>query len=239
MDLSIVIPVYNEGRKIDTDIRMAIEFLKNHNLKGEIIISNDGSTDDTLNIPENLRSHSKAQIKIIDNKVHYGKGYAVKEGILNAGGNVILFIDSGGCVPYDDILTGIDMVKAGSCDIAHGSRFLPGSFITRKKQWYRRILSYSFRRFIHVYMKVPYKLTDTQCGLKIYKKEVAKELYASVKTKGFMFDIEVILLAQKAGFIVQEFPITWTADPDSRLPVMHTFFNIFLELNRIKNLRTG
>jgi dolichyl-phosphate beta-glucosyltransferase len=237
MDLSIIIPVYNEGRKVDTDIRMAAHFLEEKNISGEIIISDDGSTDDTIKIPDKILSQIKVPVKIIENKTHYGKGHAVRSGILNAIGNILLFIDSGACIPYVDILPGIEMLRERTCEIAHGSRFLPGSFITLKKQWYRRVLSYSFRKLIPLLLKIPYGLTDTQCGLKIYKKEVAHELYRPVITRGFMFDIEVIRRAEKAGYLIKEFPITWTADLDSRLPIVDTFLNIFYELKRIRDLR--
>jgi len=236
MDLSIIIPVYNEGRKVDTDIQMASHFLEENKMSGEIIISDDGSTDNTIKIPDKILTQTKVPVKIIENKTHYGKGHAVRSGILNAHGKIILFIDSGACVPYDNLLPGIEMLREGTCDIAHGSRFLPDSFIMRKKQWYRRILSYSFRKFIQLRMKIPFGLTDTQCGLKMYKKEVALELYGPVKTRGFMFDIEVIRHAEQAGYLIKEFPITWTADMDSRLPVVNTFLDLFSELKKIRDL---
>jgi glycosyltransferase involved in cell wall biosynthesis len=236
VDLSVVIPVYNEGRKIDKDIRMAAQFMEINNISGEIIISDDGSKDDTLDIPQNVLSKATVPVRIIDNKKHYGKGNAVRSGMLQAQGKIILFIDSGACVYYEDILPGIDLLKSDSFKIVHGSRFMPGSFITRKKQWYRQILSYTFRKFIHSWVDIPYDLTDTQCGLKIYEKEVGKELYGQCITRGFMFDIEIILRAEKAGYAIKEFPITWAADPDSRLFLSRTFFNMISELRKIKRI---
>jgi dolichyl-phosphate beta-glucosyltransferase len=234
VDISVVIPVYNEGRKIDIDIRMAAQFMEMNKISGEIIISDDGSTDDTLDIPQSIFHKASVPIKIIDNKKHYGKGYTVRSGILQAQGEIILFIDSGACVYYEDILPGIDLIKHDAYKIVHGSRFMPGSFITRKKQWYRRLLSYTFRKFIHSWVDIPFDLTDTQCGLKIYEKEVAQELYRPCITRGFMFDIEIILRANKAGYTIKEFPITWAADLDSRLLVSRTFFNMISELRKIK-----
>jgi dolichyl-phosphate beta-glucosyltransferase len=234
MDLSIVIPVYNEGRKIDKDIRLASQFLENRKLSGEIIISDDGSTDDTGIIPSDILDEINVPVEVIDNKKHKGKGFAVRSGILKARGKCVLFIDSGACVSYDEILKGLDLIKTGKCDIAHGSRFLKDSNITRKKQWYRRLASYLFRKSIHVWIRIPIALTDTQCGLKIYRKDVAHELYGDCMTEGFMFDIEIILLAAKAGYKIEEFPISWTADPDSRLSLINTLFSMVPELRRIK-----
>jgi dolichyl-phosphate beta-glucosyltransferase len=108
------------------------------------------------------------------------------------------------------------------------------SKITRKKQWYRRIMSSAFRRFIHLWTKIPENLTDTQCGLKIYEREVALDLYQQCITEGFMFDIEIILRGVKAGYKIREIPITWTADLDSRLSPAASFFQMISELGSIK-----
>jgi dolichyl-phosphate beta-glucosyltransferase len=234
MDLSIIIPVYNEGKKIERDIHLAAEFLSSSKMKGEIIISDDGSTDDTANFVKKINIDPGLSLKTIFNKDHKGKGYAVKSGILEARGQVVLFIDSGSCVPYKDLLPGISMIRTGQCEIAHGSRFMKDSIITRKKQWYRRILSGLFRKFIHLWTKIPENLTDTQCGLKIYKREAAIELYRQCITEGFMFDIEIILRAVKAGYNIKEFPISWTADLDSRLSPASSVFQVLSELGNIK-----
>jgi dolichyl-phosphate beta-glucosyltransferase len=233
MELSIVIPVFNEGRKVDKDLLLATRFLEERGLSGEIILSDDGSTDDTLDIPEQVSHQIKVPLRIFHHAAHKGKGSVVRAGILKAQGDVVLFIDSGACVPYDDVLPGLEMIRTGACDIAHGSRFLPTSTIT-KKPWHREILSFLFRKFIVSWIKVPYELTDTQCGLKMYRKEVAQELYKQCLTEGFMFDIEIILRAGKASYHIREFPVTWTADPDSRLSVAKTFLSIIPELQRIK-----
>jgi len=234
MYLSIVIPVYNEGRKIEKDIQLASQFLLSNKMEGEIIISDDGSTDNTINFLEKIKIDPHIPIKIIDNKNHKGKGYAVKSGILESRGKLVLFIDSGACVPYSNVLPGIDMISNGQCEIAHGSRFLKNILITRKKQWHRRLMSYAFRICIHIWAKIPNDLTDTQCGIKIYKREVALALYRQCITEGFMFDIEIILRAQKAGYKIMEFPISWTADLDSRLSPAATFFQMLSELEMIK-----
>ena len=236
LDLSIIIPVFNEGRKVDQDIQMAAHFLKEKDIRGEIILSDDGSQDDTLSIPVEIQEDCHVPLRILKPESHFGKGHAVRSGMMEARGQLVLFIDSGACIPWHDILPGIDMVRVGDCDIAHGSRYLPGSVITFKKQWYRRILSFSFRKFIHKWLKIPYQLTDTQCGLKIYTRPVAQTLYKPCITKGFMFDIEIILRAAKAGFRIREFPVRWTADPDSRLRVLPALFNVFTDLGKIKNL---
>jgi len=178
MDLSIVIPVYNEELKIRHDITAASDFLSGYRMTGEIIVVDDGSTDQTSEVASNTAEDEGVSLKIIAYKGHAGKGKAVKAGIMEASSDLIMFIDSGNCVPYENLSRGIDLLKNGECEIAHGSRFLTESLITRQRKQYRKLVSFLFRKYIHILSRIPKNLTDTQCGLKIYRKEIAHELYA-------------------------------------------------------------
>ena len=233
MDLSIVIPVYNEEQKIRHDITAASNFLSGYGMTGEIIVVDDGSSDQTSEIASNTSGDKGVSLKIIAYKEHTGKGKAVKTGIMEAGSDLIMFIDSGNCVPYENISRGIDLFKDGECEIAHGSRFLTESIITRPRKGYRKLVSFLFRKYMRILSRIPKNLTDTQCGLKIYRKETAHELYAACITDGFLFDVEIILRAREKGYRILEFPIEWTSDPDSRLSVSRTFLSIFSELRMI------
>ena len=234
MDLSIVIPVYNEEQKIRHDIIAASNFLSGYQMTGEIIVVDDGSTDQTSEVVRNTAVDEGVSLKIIGYEEHTGKGKAVKTGIMEAGSDLIMFIDSGNCVPYANITRGIDLLKDGECEIAHGSRFLAKSFIKRSRTPYRKLVSFLFRNYIRVHSRIPKNLTDTQCGLKIYRKQIAHELYAECITDGFLFDIEIILRAREKGYRILEFPIDWTSDPDSRLSVRGTFLRLFSELRTIR-----
>lgn len=236
MDLSIVIPVYNEQYKIVNDINTASEFLNENNMTGEIIVVNDGSTDRTSEIVKSITVREGIALELIDEKEHIGKGYAVKTGMLRASGDRIMFIDSGNCVPYDNILKGLELINGKECMIAHGSRFHPGSRIMRPMKTSRKLASYLFRKYIHIRSRIPKELKDTQCGLKIYEKKVARELYTECITKGFMFDVEIILRAKNKSYGIREFPVEWTSDPDSRLSIQKVFFNIFRELRIIRKV---
>jgi len=234
MDLSIVIPVYNEEQKIRHDITAASNFLSGCGMTGEIIVVDDGSSDQTSEVASNTSGDKGVSLKIIAYKEHTGKGKAVKTGIMEAGSDLIMFIDSGNCVPYENISRGIDLLKDGECEIAHGSRFLTESLITRPRKQYRKLVSFFFRKYIRILSRIPKNLTDTQCGLKIYRKETAHELYAACITDGFLFDVEIILRAREKGYRIMEFPIEWTTDPDSRLSVSRTFLSIFSEMRTIR-----
>ena len=234
MDLSIVIPAYEESRKIAGDIKAAADFLAAHNLYGEIIVVDDGSKDNTTPTAENVRVSSDVKVKVIRYESHRGKGYAVRKGIEQTKGTYVMFADSGLCVPYDDTLRGLELLKSESCDIAHGSRKIPGCRIERPQSLYRRICSKMFHWFVIHDMKIPPELTDTQCGFKIYKGDIARYLYGECITDGFMFDIEIIMRAQKKGYRIKEFPINWTCDRDSRLSPTRSSRRVLSELAAIK-----
>jgi dolichyl-phosphate beta-glucosyltransferase len=234
MYLSIVIPVYNEEQKIRHDIRAASGFLLGQGLSGEIIVVDDGSTDRTSEVALNTPVDEGVNLKITGYKEHTGKGKAVKTGIMEAASDFVIFIDSGSCVPYENITRGINLLNAGEGEIAHGSRFLDESMIKRSRTPFRKLVSFLFRKFIRILSRIPRNLTDTQCGLKIYPREIAHGLYAECITDGFLFDIEIILRAREKGYRILEFPIEWTSDPDSRLSVGSTFLSIFTELRTIR-----
>ena len=236
MNISLIIPAYNEKNKIREDIKAASDFMVINNFRGEIIVVDDGSLDETSRFAREIPVDQTIDKRVIDYRTNTGKGFAVKKGILEAVSEYIVFIDSGNCVPYSNILRGIKLIQDGICDISHGSRHLPDSLIIRPKKWHRGLASIIFRKFIKLFFKIPLNLTDTQCGLKIYRKEIAHELYHESITKGFLFDIEIILRACKKGYRIKEFPIEWTSDPDSRLSLLKTLFSVFPEIRKINKL---
>lgn len=236
VDLSIVIPAFEESKKIAHDIEGAITFLECQHFEGEVIVVDDGSCDDTSEAAKSVPASPGIPLRVIRYNHHRGKGYAVRIGVGKARGKYIMYADSGSCTPYENILLGMAMIKRGVCDIAHGSRKLLESEIFKSHVWYRRILSYIFRRIMIFWMGIPFELTDTQCGFKVYRGDIAKTLYGQCITDGFIFEIEIILRALKRGYHMREFPIEWTADRDSRLSVIRSPRRIIPELITIKRV---
>jgi len=234
MDLSIVIPALNESKKIGRDVEEAATFLGGNGFSGEIIVVDDGSKDKTAEVAKNINIPSTIKRNVIRYEHHRGKGYAIRTGIKQTTGEYVMFADSGCCVPYEDVLRGLKLLKNGDCDIAHGSRKMRGCHIEKTQSLYRRFCSKMFHWFVIHYMKVPAEFTDTQCGFKIYKGDVARHLYGECITEGFIFDIEIILRAQKEGYHIQEFPIDWTCDRDSRLSPTRSSWRVLSELITIK-----
>jgi len=237
MDISIIIPVHNERHKIGGDIHAADVFLRQQGWRGEILVVDDGSGDRTAEAAEAAALASGAELQVVRLRPHRGKGHAVRQGMLRSRGKHALYIDSGGCIPYAEIVRGIDLIRAGECEIAHASRRLAGSVIVREQRPGRRMSAWLFRRlFIHL-LGLPGHLTDTQAGLKIYRGDVGRALYRDCLLDGFLFDAEIILRAHKAGWRIREFPVTWTSDPDSRLKLRWMPFQLTRDLLRLKNMR--
>jgi dolichyl-phosphate beta-glucosyltransferase len=238
-ELSIIIPAFNESQKIGQDILAADGFCASRDIAGEIIVIDDGSTDDTTAIAR--KSAAAVQTECLVERLgrNCGKGCAVRTGILKSRGDFVAFADSGVCVPYDQIAAGMDLIRSGQCQIAHGSRKLSGVHILRPQSLYRKICSRLFHWFLIHDINRLANLTDTQCGFKVYRGDIARILYEQSRIDGFMFDVEIILMALSAGFTILEFPIDWTCDPDSRLKPAHEAIRVFCDLVRLKRRFAG
>jgi len=234
MDLSIVIPAFEEGRKIARDTEAAARFLKANNLKGEIIVVDDGSGDDTAQAAEKVPVPNGVHRQVIRYEPHRGKGYAVCTGMKQTAGEYAMFADCGLCIPYANVLQGLEMLRSGTCDLAHGSRRHIQSAILRGQPWHRRLISRTFKATVRMMLRVPRELTDTQCGFKVYRGDVARELYGECITEGFMFDIEIILRAVQKGYRIREFPVEWACDRDTRLSVARTPWPVLSELRTLR-----
>jgi len=215
--LSIVIPAFNECMKVQGDIIAAAEFLTCSKLSGEIILVDDGSADATAAVATDALAKTGASGKVIRLESNRGKGCAVRTGITASCGEYILFADSGMCVPFSNALRGLDMLSLHHCDIANGSRRLKESVICCGTSHYRSFTSWMFRHMMPFIAGTPRRLSDTQCGFKMYRGTIGRELYSKCTCDGFMFDIEVILLAVRAKCRIAEFPVEWSSDYDSRL----------------------
>lgn len=232
--LSIIIPALDESRKIVADIRTAAEFLRSHDMIGEIIVVDDGSTDNTAGCARETPVPAGVELVVMTHPSRCGKGCAIRTGMLASRGTYVMFADSGLTVPFADALNGLNLLQEGRCDLAHGSRRLPGSVIHKGHDWDRKLISLIFHRWITRWMHLPPELTDTQCGFKIYRGDAARALYGECIARGFMFDIEIILRARQQGYRILEFPITWTCDRDSRLGIARNGQAVVQELLRIR-----
>lgn len=235
MELSIVIPTLNEEHKIDKDILEISRFLKDSNLSGEVIVVDDGSTDTTAAVARSVTVPDGIGLNVIRYEQNRGKGYAIRTGMNASKGEFAMFCDSGLCIPMSYALKGLELIKKGTCDIAHASRRHPDTLIRRSTSLHRKLVSMAFRTFVPPIMGIQSRLSDTQCGFKIYRGAVARELYSECTSDGFMFDIEIILRAERRGHRIDEFGIEWTSDPDTRIRLGNDAGRIIRELKAIKH----
>jgi dolichyl-phosphate beta-glucosyltransferase len=238
-DLSIVIPAYNEADKIEADIKAADAFLRENKFIGEIIVVDDGSEDNTREIAALNKGRIFSELILISFEKNRGKGAAVREGILLSRGEFVLYADAGSTIPFTDVLKGIKMIKAGECDLANASRKLKESVIVRGYGPLRRLLSSIFLLAAKKLFRLPGYLTDTQCGFKVMPGKIAGKIFSRIKLKGYLFEIEVILLADREGYEIKEFPVSWSRDPQSSLGVFKSAPSIITELFKLwRNRKT-
>ena len=234
IELSIVIPAYNEEKKISKDIEVVYDYFREFSAAGELIIVNDGSKDETYKVASSFKD-KYSNLKVLTYENNKGKGFATKTGMLEAQGKYILLADSGICVPYKFADTGIDLLKKGN-DIAIGSRRGDPNKIKIVKQQplYRKLGSKLFQVLIQAVQLIPPGIEDTQCGFKLFKKEVAHEIFSQLITEKFMWDIEVLRIAVKKKYKVVPFPVEWGNDPDSRFnPLIGSIENLWQIINII------
>jgi len=236
MDLSIVIPAFNEESKIQRDVKQAALFLNQHSWDGEVIVVDDGSEDRTAAAASQVQTGPSVEINIIRLKKNKGKGFAVKTGILASKGEVVLFADSGMCVPYENALPYIKRIRAGEVDIALASRYAKRTVIQRNRPLPRRILSRLFHWAAVWIAGLPKNITDSQCGFKIYDGDVGRELFSQCLISGFLFDLEIILRAIKQGYSITEFPVEWTCDLDSRLRPTSQAKQVLKDLFKVRKI---
>jgi len=147
-----------------------------------------------------------------------------------------MFADSGVCVPYQNALKGLELLRVGSCEIANGSRKLSDSTIVHTHYVHRQVSSKIFRWLAVHYAGIPSTITDSQCGFKMYRGDVGRELYGECQSERFMFDVEIILQAVRKGYRIVEFPIEWKSDRDTRFRFFSASVGSLLDLRIVKHL---
>ena len=220
--LSIIIPFFNESKRINESLKKIKNFLYRNKMKTEIIFVNDGSKDNSLEILKKFSKKnnlSSSKCKIINLPSNIGKGGALKEGIKKSKNQWILTTDLDLSVDLDEIKIWIKKnFINNTCDIYFGSRELDDSIVDSK--FYRKFLGFFFRLFSKLILGLDF--TDTQCGFKLYRNSVAKKIFKKLKTVGFEHDLEIALIAKANNFYISELPVQWTHMPGSKL-------NIFID----------
>ena len=230
MKYSAIIPTYNEEQTIERAIHETWRVLSYLSPESEILIVDDGSNDRTRFVVEHLiPTFPKKYLQLIPLAHNQGKGVAVKIGILAAKGEKIGFLDADLATHPKELIKGFSLLE--QADIAIASRRIPQATIVKPQRWYRSFAGQVFNFILRKYLDLPY--FDTQCGCKVFRREVIKTLFQTLKTSGWSFDAEILYKGKKLGYSIVEFPVTWTNGPTSRVQ-WKTAPRILKELYKIK-----
>lgn len=228
--ISVIIPAYNEETRILPTLQRLLDYLNERFEEFEIIVVDDGSSDRTADITDQLR-REKSTIDLISYMPNKGKGHAIKRGVLASKHSLLLTCDADMSTPIEEIEKLIPYIK-NNYDIAIGSRALQGSDIVIRQPWYREGMGKTFNLFVRTLVMGGIK--DTQCGFKLFKGEVARELFAKSLIKGFSFDVEILFLARKSGYKIKEVPVKWLNSPNSKVRLITDPIKMLLELLKIR-----
>jgi dolichyl-phosphate beta-glucosyltransferase len=212
MFLSVVIPAYNEEKRLGKTVFSVVDFLQKQSYESEVIIVDDGSTDKTVEVANDLISKFPI-VRLILGKINRGKGFAVKTGMLSAKGERRLFMDADGSTPISEV---DKLLKIGeSADVVIGSRRVSGADVKEDQSTIRLALGWLFRHIIETIL--PLGIVDSQNGFKLFSAKSANELFMRQTIFGWAFDVEILYMARKCGYEIKEVPIVWVNDKESKV----------------------
>jgi dolichyl-phosphate beta-glucosyltransferase len=238
--LSIVVPVYNEDRRLPILFEaLAVDARQEIALAGlelvELLVVDDGSTDGTQAL---LDAHASvdARLRVVSLERNRGKGAAVRAGVLAARGKYVLVTDVDLSTPLTEIDKLVDAIRAGN-DLAIGSRALPSSQIVVHQPPHREWMGKTFNALLRLTTGMPYR--DTQCGFKLFRLDRTRVLFEIQQVEGFAFDAELCLNASRLGLAVAEVPVLWRDNRDTKVRIVHSSLRMMLDLIRIARIARG
>lgn len=228
--LSLILPAYNESRRIQTNLRTLVQYLDALPHSYELIVVDDGSTDGTA-APAREALAGRKEGRVIEYRPNRGKGYALRTGILASTGRWVVFTDADLSTSLDEIPRALARLE--HADVVVGSRALPESRVAVRAPFYRRLATGIFDLVKHLLVGL-WEIRDTQCGFKAYRGDVARALYSQSRVDRFMFDVEILFLAKRAGLRVEEMPVTWQASDETKVRFFAGIYQMLRDLVRIR-----
>ena len=227
---SIVIPAYNEGARLGATLEKVLAYLQQQNYDAEVIVVNDGSRDNTAEIVRELARTNPA-LRLVENPGNRGKGYSVRNGMLNAHGQVILFSDADLSSPIEEMSKLLEALRAGA-DIAIGSRWLRAEMQTQRQPFHRQVFGRVFNLLLRITLGLQF--ADTQCGFKAFTRRAAQTIFPLQRIERWGFDPEILFLARKFHFKVKEVPVLWGHSGGTRIHPLKDGSRMFLDMLHIR-----
>ena len=230
--VSVVIPAYNEEKRVGDTLRKIVAYARTKPFALEIIVSDDGSLDGTVDAAKSVLSSSVLPYQVLRAPMNQGKGAAVRRGMLAATGEYCLFSDADLSTPIEELDRFLPLLIEKKADVVIGSRALQGANIVEHQPWFRELMGRVFNKVATVFAFRGIK--DSQCGFKCFTAEAALKLFMLQKLDGFSFDVELLFLAQKLGFRIQEMPVTWINSAATKVNVLSDPIKMFWDVLRIR-----
>jgi dolichyl-phosphate beta-glucosyltransferase len=234
-DVTIIVPAYNEERRIKLTLEAINEHFKCKPLTRELLVVDDGSRDNTVEIVASLKKDID-HLQVVTYKPNRGKGYAVRKGVEHSSGRVILFTDADNSTPIQEFEQFYPTLREN--EVVIGSRYRDGSNIVIKQPWYRILVGRAGNMLIQFFLLDG--ITDTQCGFKAMQHSAARNIFSRMKIDRFGFDIEMLAIGRLLDYSIKELPVSWYNSSESRVRPLKDAMRTFAELIYIKiNLWSG
>jgi len=232
--LTIVIPAFNEARRLTDNLLALLEYLQTYRPATELIVVDDGSSDGTAHVAkEFFAQRPDLTARVIRFPENHGKGHAVRAGLLGAQAPIALFSDADLSTPITELPKIVEPIEAGKCDLVLGSRALDRSLIGHRQPWRREQGGKVFNAIVRLSTGLPF--SDTQCGFKAFRMEAARPIVERAQIDGFGFDVELLFLAQRVGLRMLGVPVRWNHNDGSKVHIVRDSLRMFAE---VVSLRT-
>jgi dolichyl-phosphate beta-glucosyltransferase len=232
-ELSVVIPVYNEEARVPKTLQAALNYLKSMKISAEILIVDDGSKDQTLEVVGAFQRQAtdKCELRILKHGVNRGKGAAVRTGALEARGEIVLYMDADNATPLSEFEKLKPAFQKGA-DVVIGSRAKDRKQVKVHQPFYREAMGRIFNLLVQVI--ATWGLWDTQCGFKAFSQKAARSIFPLQTIERFGFDVELLFIAKKRDFSILEVSVQWFDDPASKVHVLRDSIRMLLDLFAIR-----
>lgn len=225
-----MIPAFNEAKRIAPTLQDVVAHLRRRGGVFELIVVDDGSTDATIDVVRSVAVDAP-EISVMSLDVNTGKGAAVRHGVLQSTGAMVVFVDADGATPIAELDRLVDAIDQGA-GVAVGSRVGSADGVARVTKLHRRVMGRVFHAVVA--MLVPAPVRDTQCGFKLMTRPVADEIFDRVESDEYSFDVEVLARAAEAGVPIAELAVSWTDVPTSSVRLVRDSVAMLLDVVAIR-----